>query len=62
LGQAAYAINSGQELVFAYAVNKKNILNGEQTSAESCAKHLKSRGAGVLKGHGFQPCRKSFRK
>jgi hypothetical protein len=29
--------------VFAYAVNKKNTLHGQQTSAEGCAKHLKSR-------------------
>lgn len=30
-----------QEVVFAYAVNKKNTLHGMQTSAEACAKHLK---------------------
>lgn len=30
-----------KEVVFAYAVNKKNTLHGEQTSAEACAKHLK---------------------
>jgi hypothetical protein len=28
-------------IVFAYAVNKKNTLHGEQTTAEACAKHLK---------------------
>jgi hypothetical protein len=28
------------EVVFAYAVNKKNTLHGMQTSAEACAKHL----------------------
>jgi hypothetical protein len=27
-------------IAFAYAVNKKNTLHGEQTSAEACAKHL----------------------
>ena len=27
-------------IVFAYAVNKKNALHGEQTTAEACAKHL----------------------
>jgi hypothetical protein len=32
-----------KELVFAYAVNKKNTLHGEQTSAEACAKHLKEK-------------------
>ena len=32
-----------KELVFAYAVNKKNPLHGEQTSAEACAKHLKEK-------------------
>jgi hypothetical protein len=31
------------EVVFAYAVNKKNTLHGMQTSAEACAKHLKER-------------------
>ena len=30
-------------VVFAYAVNKKNTLHGQQTSAEACAKHLKNR-------------------
>ena len=30
-------------VVFAYAVNKKNTLHGQQTSAEACAKHLKER-------------------
>jgi len=29
------------EVVFAYAVNKKNTLHGRQTAAEACAKHLK---------------------
>jgi len=28
-------------IVFAYAVDKKNTLHGEQTTAEACAKHLK---------------------
>lgn len=28
-------------IVFAYAVNKKNTLHGQQTAAEDCAKHLK---------------------
>lgn len=28
-------------IVFAYAVNKKNTLHGNQTTAEACAKHLK---------------------
>jgi hypothetical protein len=28
------------EVVFAYAVNKKNTVHGMQTSAEACAKHL----------------------
>jgi hypothetical protein len=32
-----------KELVFAYSVNKKNTLHGEQTSAEACAKHLKEK-------------------
>ncbi len=27
-------------IVFAYAVNKKNTLHGQQTTAEACAKHL----------------------
>jgi hypothetical protein len=31
---------SGQ-IVFAYAVNKKNTWHGDQTTAEACAKHLK---------------------
>lgn len=31
------------EVVFAYAVNKKNTLHGLQTSAEACAKHLNGR-------------------
>jgi hypothetical protein len=30
------------EVVFAYAVNKKNTLHGRQTAAEACAKHLKT--------------------
>jgi hypothetical protein len=34
-------------VVFAYAVNKKNTLHGEQTSAEACAKHLKQK----MEGH-----------
>jgi hypothetical protein len=29
------------EIVFAYAVNKKNSLHGRQTAAEACAKHMK---------------------
>jgi hypothetical protein len=29
------------EVIFAYAVNKKNTLHGKQTAAEACAKHLK---------------------
>jgi hypothetical protein len=29
------------DVVFAYAVNKKNTLHGRQTAAEACAKHLK---------------------
>jgi hypothetical protein len=29
-------------VVFAYAVNKKNTLHGEQTTAEACAKHLQA--------------------
>ncbi len=29
------------QVVFAYAVNKKNSLHGRQTAAEACAKHLK---------------------
>lgn len=28
-------------VVFAYSVNKKNTLHGQQTTAEACAKHLK---------------------
>jgi hypothetical protein len=28
-------------IVFAYSVNKKNTLHGQQTTAEACAKHLK---------------------
>ena len=27
-------------VVFAYAVDKKNTLHGQQTTAEACAKHL----------------------
>lgn len=30
-------------VVFAYAVNKKNTLHGDQTTAEACAKHLKDK-------------------
>ena len=30
-------------IVFAYAVNKKNTLHGQQTTAEACAKHLQER-------------------
>jgi len=33
--------NKTGEVVFAYAVNKKNSLHGRQTAAEACAKHLK---------------------
>jgi hypothetical protein len=29
------------QVLFAYAVNKKNTLHGRQTAAEACAKHLK---------------------
>ena len=29
------------EIVFAYAVNKRNSVHGKQSSAEACAKHLK---------------------
>ena len=29
-------------VVFAYAVNKKNTLHGQQTTAEACAKHLQA--------------------
>jgi hypothetical protein len=29
-------------IVFAYAVNKKSTLHGQQTSAEACAKHLQA--------------------
>jgi hypothetical protein len=29
-------------VAFAYAVDKKNTMHGEQTAAEACAKHLKS--------------------
>jgi hypothetical protein len=35
--------NKTGAVVFAYAVNKKNTIHGQQTSAEACAKHLKSR-------------------
>jgi TolB-like protein len=28
-------------IVFAYSVDKKNTLHGQQTTAEACAKHLK---------------------
>jgi hypothetical protein len=30
------------EVVFAYAVHKRNSIHGKQSSAESCAKHLKA--------------------
>ncbi len=30
-------------VVFAYAVNKKNTVHGDQTTAEACAKHLKEK-------------------
>ena len=30
-------------VIFAYAVNKKNTLHGDQTTAEACAKHLKEK-------------------
>lgn len=30
-------------IVFAYSVNKKNTLHGQQTTAEACAKHLKDK-------------------
>jgi hypothetical protein len=29
-------------MVFAYAVNKKSTLHGDQTTAEACAKHLQA--------------------
>jgi hypothetical protein len=29
------------DIVFAYAVNKKNSMHGRQTAAEACAKHMK---------------------
>jgi hypothetical protein len=29
-------------VVFAYAVNKKNTIHGDQTTAEACAKHLEA--------------------
>jgi hypothetical protein len=29
------------EVVFAYAVNKRNSIHGRQTAAEACAKHMK---------------------
>jgi hypothetical protein len=29
-------------IAFAYSVNKKNTLHGEQTTAEACAKHLQA--------------------
>ena len=31
------------EVVFAYAVNKKNTMHGQQTTTEACAKHLEAR-------------------
>jgi hypothetical protein len=30
------------EVVFAYAVNKKSTMHGQQTTAEACAKHLEA--------------------
>lgn len=41
--QASISVVNAQtkEVVFAYAVNKKNTIHGEQTSAEACAKHFK---------------------
>lgn len=33
-------------VAFAYAVDKKNTMHGEQTAAEACAKHLKNHIAG----------------
>ncbi len=30
------------DVVFAYAVNKKNTMHGQQTTAEACAKHLEA--------------------
>jgi hypothetical protein len=29
-------------IVFAYAVNKKSTMHGDQTTAEACAKHLQA--------------------
>jgi hypothetical protein len=34
-------------IVYAYAVNKKSTMHGQQTTAEACAKHLKSH----MEGH-----------
>jgi len=34
-------------VVFAYAVNKKNTMHGDQTTAEACAKHLQAH----IEGH-----------
>ena len=34
-------------VVFAYAVNKKNTVHGDQTTAEACAKHLEAH----IEGH-----------
>jgi curli biogenesis system outer membrane secretion channel CsgG len=34
------------EVVFAYAVNKKNSMHGRQTAAEACAKHMMEAVAG----------------
>lgn len=42
--QASISVVNRQSsaVVFAYAVNKKNTLHGEQTTAEACAKHLQA--------------------
>ena len=42
--QASISVVNAQtsEVVFAYSVNKKNTLHGEQTTAEACAKHLQA--------------------
>jgi hypothetical protein len=42
--QASISVVNRQRsaVVFAYAVNKKNTLHGEQTTAEACAKHLQA--------------------
>jgi len=41
-------------VIFAYAVNKKNTLHGDQTTAEACAKHLKEK-AGEKVGQPLHP-------